>query len=99
MSHIQLSVGAPSLISLLRQYPQTRGPLLALVQVLLRRPSPLTPAQRELIAAYVSEIKGCVVCAESHSAAAWHLPGGEAEIVEPVRAKREEAPVDETMRA
>ena len=42
----------------------------ALAQALLRGPSPLTPAEREMIATYVSSRNGCRFCARSHGATA-----------------------------
>ncbi len=42
------------LLDVFRAYPGTSRPLLAYHQALLRGPSPLSVAERELIAAYVS---------------------------------------------
>src|SRR5262245_39088306 len=39
-------------------------------EVILRGPSPLTPAQRELIGAYVSSLNSCQYCYGGHRAAA-----------------------------
>jgi hypothetical protein len=55
VSHIDLPTVAPGLISLLQRYPATAGPLAELAQTLLRGPSSLTPAEREVLAAYVSD--------------------------------------------
>lgn len=45
----------------------------ALAQALLRGPSPLSPAEREMIAAYVSSRNGCRFCTRSHQATARKL--------------------------
>src|SRR5262245_62487255 len=39
-------------------------------EAILRGPSPLTPAQRELIGAYVSSLNSCQYCYGGHGAAA-----------------------------
>ena len=45
----------------------------ALAQALLRGPSPLSPAEREMIATYVSSRNGCRFCTRSHRATATKL--------------------------
>jgi AhpD family alkylhydroperoxidase len=67
----------PGIAGLLAGYPRTAGPLNSLAEVLLRGPSPLTPAQREGIAAYVSRRNECVFCAETHGAVERRLRGDE----------------------
>ena len=68
--------------------PETAGPLRELAEVLLRGPHPLTPGERELIAAYVSGLNECRFCCASHSAfAAAQLPAGMA-LVDQVRGDR-----------
>ena len=42
-------------------------------QTLLRGPSPLSPAEREVIAAHVSSLNQCTFCANTHGAVAKHL--------------------------
>lgn len=76
MPHIDLPP-LPGIASLLAGYPETAAPLQNLAEVLLRGPSPLTPHQRESIAAYVSRGNECTFCAETHGAAARHLAGDE----------------------
>jgi uncharacterized peroxidase-related enzyme len=53
-----------------RAYPQTARPLLDYHQALLRGPSPLSVAERELIAAYVSGLNACRYCHGVHTATA-----------------------------
>ncbi|MEU8801541.1 carboxymuconolactone decarboxylase family protein [Spirillospora sp. NPDC048819] len=99
MAHIELDDGVPGLPSLLRFRPETAGPLSALAEVLLRGPSPLERGERELIAAYVSELNDCDFCASSHGAcAAAQLPGGMT-LVRQVHADPGAAPVSEKLRA
>ncbi|MFI0368967.1 carboxymuconolactone decarboxylase family protein [Actinomadura sp. 1N219] len=99
MAHIDLDDAVPGLPSLLRYRPETAGPLSALAEALLRGPSPLERGERELIAAYVSELNGCRFCAGSHGAcAAAQLDGG-ATLVQQVHADPATAPVGGKLRA
>ena len=63
----------PGIVGLLAGYPKTAGPLNDLAEALLRGPSPLSPAERETIAAYVSRRNECTFCAETHGAVARQL--------------------------
>jgi uncharacterized peroxidase-related enzyme len=63
----------PGIAGLLAGHPETAGPLNSLAETLLRGPSPLTPALRETIAAYVSRRNECTFCAETHGAVARQL--------------------------
>ena len=58
------------LLDVFRAYPQTARPLLDYHQALLRGPSPLSVAERELIAAYVSALNACGYCHGVHAATA-----------------------------
>jgi AhpD family alkylhydroperoxidase len=51
--------GEPELSSVFRRFPHTLAPLLDYHDRMLRDPSPLTAAERELIAAYVSGLNAC----------------------------------------
>lgn len=62
--------GEPGLDKLFRRFPHTAAPLLEYHDRLLRDPSPLTVAERELIAAYVSGINSCTYCHGAHVVAA-----------------------------
>lgn len=99
MAHIDLDDGISGLPSLLRFRPETAGPLSALAETLLRGPGPLERGERELIAAYVSELNDCRFCASSHGAcAAAQLPGGMT-LVEQVHADPDQAPISDRLRA
>lgn len=63
----------PGITALLAYKPATGDRLNALFQELLRGPSPLTPAERETIGAYVSRVNDCEFCARTHAATAKHL--------------------------
>ena len=56
------------LLNVFKAFPATAAPLLDYHEVLLRGPSPLTTAERELIAAFVSSLNGCRYCAGVHTA-------------------------------
>jgi uncharacterized peroxidase-related enzyme len=73
MAYIEVEEGVPGIRSLFQFRPETGKPLCDLAEVLLRGPSPLSSAERELIAAYVSHRNGCVFCMNSHAAAARYL--------------------------
>ncbi|XLD85908.1 carboxymuconolactone decarboxylase family protein [Polymorphospora sp. A560] len=89
----------PGISGPMRYRPETAKPLNDLVNVLLRGEHPLTPGERELIAAYVSGLNECEFCCSSHSAfAAVQLDEGMA-LVDQVRADLDSAPVSEKLRA
>ena len=58
------------LADVFKRFPQSVGPLLAYHDRVLRDWSPLTVAERELIAAYVSALNACTYCHGSHQLAA-----------------------------
>ncbi len=82
MPHINLPEGVPGIRSLALYRPETGKHLYDLVQVLLRDESPLTPAERELIATHVSHRNNCTFCMSSHAAAARELYEDKREIVD-----------------
>ena len=98
MAHVAVSEGMPGIVGLLEGYPETARPLNALAQALLRAADGLSPAERELIATYVSSLNRCVFCTSSHAAAARHLLG-DGETVDAVVADAPEARVTPKLRA
>lgn len=85
MPHITLANDLPGIRGLMTDRPDTAIPLNDLADTLLRGPSPLTRGERELIAAYVSELNATRFCADTHgAAAAAQLEGGTA-LVKAVR--------------
>jgi uncharacterized peroxidase-related enzyme len=82
MAYIDVDKQVPGIRSLVLFRPETGKPLYELAQVLLRGASPLSPAERELIAAYVSHRNECGFCRDSHAAAARCLYGDERSVVD-----------------
>jgi uncharacterized peroxidase-related enzyme len=82
MAHIKLPEGIPGIRSLAMFRPETGKHLYELAQVLLRDPSPLSAAERELIATHVSNRNNCTFCMSSHAAAARELFEEKREIVD-----------------
>src|ERR1700734_1712594 len=84
MAHITLPEGAPGIIGPMIAYPETQIHLSGLAEALLRGPSSLTSAERELIAGYVSSGNECFFCAQSHAAAARAHFGADHHLVDQV---------------
>lgn len=82
MAHINVPEGVPGIKSLVMFRPETGKHLYELAQVLLRDPSPLSAAERELIATYVSARNNCTFCMSSHAAAAREMFGEKHEVVD-----------------
>jgi uncharacterized peroxidase-related enzyme len=99
MAHIQVPDGVPGIRSLVMFRPDTGKHLYALAQVLLRGPSPLSPADRELIATHVSNRNNCMFCMSSHAAAARELYGDQRAIVDCVIDDISQAPLNPKMKA
>jgi uncharacterized peroxidase-related enzyme len=79
--------------------PETAGPLNQLAEVLLRGDNSLSRGERELIAAYVSNLNECNFCQRSHSAFAGLQLDGGMELVEQVKRDPESAPISDKLRA
>lgn len=74
MTYIKTGIDQPGIVELLFYKGPTGKALSNLAHTLLHGPSSLTKGERELIAAYVSDLNRCEFCHESHSAsAAFHL--------------------------
>jgi len=99
MAHISVPPEIPGIRSLAIFRPETGKPLYELVQVLLRQESTLSPAERELIAAYVSSLNQCRFCADSHAATARVLFGQNQEVVNQVLHQPEVASVGPKLKA
>jgi uncharacterized peroxidase-related enzyme len=98
MAHIPLPEGLPGITGLLEYRLDTARPIRELTQVLLRGPSTLTEAERELIATLVSHRNACPFCTQAHTAAACLLLG-DTRTAEAVKADPETAPVNDKLRA
>lgn len=84
MSHIELGNSLPGIRSLVQYRPETGRHLYALVRELLAGESSLSKAERELIAAFVSNRNGCRFCTKSHASAARILFGSQPAIIDEV---------------
>ena len=92
MAHIRLPEGIPGILGPMAFSPETAKPLNALAEVLLRGPNTLTPAERELIATYVSSQNDCYFCQSAHGAVAAHHLGGNEKLVRAARRQRQRNP-------
>jgi uncharacterized peroxidase-related enzyme len=99
MAHIQVPEGVPGIRSLVMFRPETGQHLYQLAQVLLRGPSTLSEADRELIAAYVSNQNNCHFCMSSHAAAARCLFGDQSAVVDQTLTDIESAGLSPKMKA
>jgi uncharacterized peroxidase-related enzyme len=79
--------------------PETGKHLYELAEVLLRGESPLSQADRELIAAYVSYRNDCLFCMNSHAAAARCLYGEDDTTVDDVLKDMQQANISPKMKA
>lgn len=99
MPHIPLPDDVPGIIGPLRAYPVSGEYLTGLAQAVLRGPSSLTEAEREIIATHVSSGNECYFCAHSHAAAARHLLGDSCSLMDDVLASTASASVTPRLRA
>lgn len=98
MPHIQLESHLPGITGLLEYRRDTARPIRTLTELLLRGPSTLSRAERELIATIVSNGNECRFCTAAHTAAADMLLG-EQETARRMKQDLETAPVNEKMKA
>ena len=100
MAHIELPEDVPpGILGLMAYRPATAKPLNHLAEVLLREDNSLSRGERELIAAYVSNLNDCNFCQSSHSAfAAQQLEGSEA-LVDAVKLNPATADISPKVRA
>lgn len=102
MAYFEFGPGLPGIRGALAFSPATAKPLCELVEVLLHGPHTLTPAEREMIATYVSAQNDCHYCQSCHGAtAAEHLSGrpSDYELVSQVKRNYTVAPVSDKMKA
>ena len=99
MAHIKLPDDLPGITGPLTSYPETAKHLMGLAQALLRGPSSLTSAERELIATYVSSQNDCTFCMNSHAAAARCLYGEDRGLVDKAMVDFQNAGLSEKMKA
>ena len=97
MPHLRSLPAEPVMRDLYRAYPATCKPLGEFTEAAMRGPSPFTPAQRELIAAYVSGLNACTYCHTTHVAVA-EACGVEPDLVKALVVDIETAPVEARMK-
>jgi uncharacterized peroxidase-related enzyme len=85
MAHIDLPAGLAGPRGPMMFRPETGAPLSELAEILLRGPSTLTRAERELIGTYVSSENDCRYCQTIHGAVAAHYLDGDEELVRSVK--------------
>ncbi|WP_280473849.1 carboxymuconolactone decarboxylase family protein [Nocardia asiatica] len=89
----------PGIRGLFAFKPETGAALSELAQTLLRGTSPLTPGERETIAAYVSARNRTYFCTQSHAATAAVLVDGGRDLIDAVIEDVDSAAVDPKLRA
>ncbi len=99
MTHIKVPEGVPGIRSLVMFRPESGQHLYGLAQVLLRGESPLTEAERELIAAYVSSRNECMFCMCSHAATARYLFKDKKQVVDFVLDDYKSAPINDKLKS
>lgn len=98
MPYIPLEEHLPGITGLLEYRRDTAEPIRKLTQFLLRGPSTLSDAERELIATVVSNGNECKFCTNAHTATVDKLLG-ECETAQKVKDDISSAPVSEKMKA
>jgi uncharacterized peroxidase-related enzyme len=99
MAHIQVPEGAPGILGPMAISPESTKALRELADVLLRGPNTLSPAEREMIATYVSSQNDCCFCQLSHGAAAAEHLGGDYDLIDRVKRDYATAAISEKMKS
>lgn len=98
MSHIPLESHLPGITGLLEYRRDSAEPIRELTQLLLRGPSSLSEAERELIATIVSFDNECVFCTTAHSTVTDMLYK-DSSITEMVKKDIDSAPLSDKIKA
>jgi uncharacterized peroxidase-related enzyme len=99
MAYINLNNQFPGIVGLMHYRPETAKPLNELAEILLRGPSTLTSAEREMIASYVSYQNECHFCHSSHGAAAAHHLDGDLSLMDDIKAGFQKTEISDKLRA
>jgi len=99
MPYIKVDETLPGIRSLMAFRPETAEPLGALAEILLRDTEGLSPAERELIATYVSYLNDCFYCHHSHGEIAACYLDDDRDLVNAVRRNYMEAPISEKLKS
>jgi len=92
MTYLPSLAGDASLIDVFKAHPQVGAAIMMLNDAVLRQPAPFSPAEREAIAAYVSQINACQYCGALHADAATKLGMDQGDVA--AICQRPEAPPD-----
>ncbi|QNE79630.1 peroxidase-related enzyme (plasmid) [Streptomyces finlayi] len=97
MTYLRSLAPDAALLQVFHAYPHVSRPLLDLHELILRKDSPFSVAERELMAAYVSGLNGCAYCHGIHTATAeaFGVPAG---LLAEALTDLDAAPVDERLR-
>ena len=93
MSYLASLPAETTLLQVFQAYPDTAHPLLGFHELIMRGPSPFTPGEREMIAAYVSGVNDCAYCHGVHTVTAEAF-GLEPGVLSAALADLDSAPVD-----
>ena len=99
MAYIELNNKFPGIVGLMHFRPETAKPLNELAETLLRGPSSLSSAEREMIASYVSYQNECHFCHSSHGAAAAHHLDGDLSLLDDIKKGFEKTEISNKLRA
>jgi uncharacterized peroxidase-related enzyme len=99
MPHIKVDESFAGIRGLMNFSPKTAAPLGDLAEILLRSNDGLTPAERELIATYVSYLNDCFYCHNSHGEIACIYLNGDRDLVEQVRKDYPNAAISDKLKA
>jgi uncharacterized peroxidase-related enzyme len=99
MPYIDVDKNLPGIRSLMAYSPETAEPLGVLAEILLRSHTGLSPADRELIATYVSYLNDCFYCHQSHGEIAVCYLNGDRDLVDAVRRDYRTAPITEKLKS
>jgi uncharacterized peroxidase-related enzyme len=97
MSYLSSLPNDAALLQVFEAYPEAARFLLPLHEQVMRAPSPFTPGERELIAAYVSGLNACGYCNGIHAVTAREF-GVPQQSLTAALEDLETAPIDERMR-
>jgi uncharacterized peroxidase-related enzyme len=87
----------PAVFDVFTAFPDLYAPFADFCQRLFRGPGPLTPGERELIFAYVSDLNACQYCHGGHAATAAVL-GAQSGVFDALRRGIDGAPVAEKLK-
>jgi uncharacterized peroxidase-related enzyme len=99
MPHIALPEGLPGITAGFAFRPETAKPMRELAHALLHGPSTLMPAERELIATYVSSQNDCYFCQTSHGAAAAAHLDKDSGLVDQIKRDFLQSPISDKLKA